>query len=460
MAIKRTTSTWKARDDIFDNITPNNVVQPNVSVPAGEWKPAAWLPIVWTGDASKDSFTISSGKVVSLDRQGRVVPSGYKKIIEAATNVNDVIITYTSADVKAGVISLETGKVCTVSSVKLGDLAQGLLDRGLVLESDIPDASYAAGNKFVVGTAADCVLVCSEFFSEPVGICAYDVYVWAGDSPETLNFTNYQKQHLVQFFTDIQLQVPHITSAAFTTANLVDSALQAWGTTFGEEFPDALAGSATELLVTRAQLSALSRYGTDIPADVVAIGLEHNQIAANTERTPISSSGSTLARERSSIDKISKAGDWYLDADVGLLIVFESGGDASPFAAGETVTYYHYGATVSSQWQQVSAVGKLLPGDFVTYDKYSNFVKSTAVDILAADDSVVASIHLDIIGRVLALQNQPKGLLERVRTAWDGSSFDSSAKMPGTATKGYTDLITLSKETVSDQIAIINVKLS
>ena len=81
MAIKRFSGSFKTRTDVMDNITPNNVVQPNVSVPAGEWKPAAWLPIVWTGDASKDSFVISSGKVVGFDLEGRVVPAGYAKIL-------------------------------------------------------------------------------------------------------------------------------------------------------------------------------------------------------------------------------------------------------------------------------------------------------------------------------------------------------------------------------------------
>ena len=67
---------------------------------------------------------------------------------------------------------------------------------------------------------------------------------------------------------------------------------------------------------------------------------------------------------------------------------------------------------------------------------------------------------------MLGIVSQPKGLLERVRTAWDGSSFDASEQMPGTATAGYTDLITLSPENVSgtsgvaDQVVLINVKMS
>ena len=67
MAIKRFSSTFKTRNDVMDNITPNNVVQPHIANPAGEWKPARYLPVQWTGEASKDAFVISSGKVVCLD---------------------------------------------------------------------------------------------------------------------------------------------------------------------------------------------------------------------------------------------------------------------------------------------------------------------------------------------------------------------------------------------------------
>ena len=65
MAISRFQSAFKVRTDMMDNITPNNTVQMNASVPAGEWKPASWLPVIWQNEASKDYFTISSGKVVS-----------------------------------------------------------------------------------------------------------------------------------------------------------------------------------------------------------------------------------------------------------------------------------------------------------------------------------------------------------------------------------------------------------
>lgn len=456
MAIQRFTGTWKTRDDVMDIITPNNVVQPNVSVPAGEWKPAAWLPIVWSGEASKDSFVISSGKVVSFDREGRIVPSGYKKVFQTA-GAADVVLTYTSADVSAGVLSLATGQTAAAGSLTLADVADGLLARGLVEHEEV-SAGFTVAGTFNPALDLDCQVVCAAFVSEPVGVCSYDVYVWAGESYDSFNYLNYQKQHLIQFFTDIQMQVPHAALAAVTTGDL--SAVGAWSETAGAdgaEFPSAeLAGA--ELLVTAAQLAALARYDgvIDGTEPVVAFALQEPP-AKNTDRTPVSSTASLLTRERSGPTKIKQAGDWVLDADARLLWVYSADGATNPAGAGETATFFHYDNAASSQWRQVCAVGDLKPGDFLTYDAYSNFVK------LDVDASTLPS---EMLGRVLGIVSQPKGLLERVRTAWDGSSFSAEEQMPGTATAGFTDLITLSPENVAgtsgvaDQVVLLNLKMS
>ena len=86
MSIDRFESRFKNRSDLMDQITPNNVVQANVSVPAGEWKPAGWLPVVWQNLRSKDYFVMSSGKVVSFFADGRIVPSGLLERAYSALN--------------------------------------------------------------------------------------------------------------------------------------------------------------------------------------------------------------------------------------------------------------------------------------------------------------------------------------------------------------------------------------
>ena len=64
-----------------------------------------------------------------------------------------------------------------------------------------------------------------------------------------------------------------------------------------------------------------------------------------------------------------------------------------------------------------------------------------------------------VVGRVFELQKEPRGLLERVRTGWKGEEFGKDAQMPGSATNGFSDLITLSDERIADEIVIVNVKI-
>ena len=141
MAISRFQSAFKVRTDMMDNITPNNTVQMNASVPAGEWKPAAWLPTIWQNEASKDFFVISSGKVVSLDSTGRVVPSGLlRRALDefdghAGGQVGDTMLTYTQSDVDSKVIDIRTGLALAkadIGAVSFQAFAVAVLGNGWV----------------------------------------------------------------------------------------------------------------------------------------------------------------------------------------------------------------------------------------------------------------------------------------------------------------------------------------
>ena len=433
MAISRFQSRFKTRTDLMDNITPNNVVQMNASVPHGEWKPASWLPVVWQNEKSKDYFTISSGKVVSLDASGRVVPSGILRRAKdaAVADGSDVILTYTQLCVDARVIDVTTGEFVTAAkNVTLTQLVDGIISHGW-LPQDTSTADLAAKQAAV-----------EAFISAPVGIAAYDVYVWAGDDPANLHFTNYQKQHMIQFFTDIQMKVAHVCESAASTVTFAD--LDADND-----------GAADGGLLNATALKALARYkGLELD-DVVGYNLELGRLATPTSRTPLTIVGSW--RERSDISLLAKAGDWYLDADAGILLFWEEGGDAAPVDAAAaalpaSITVFEYSDAASAQERMVMMVGDCRPGDFVSFDEMSNFV------VADADD------HTDqlVVGRMLALYKEPRGLLERVKTGFSGSEFDATAQMPGSATKGFSDLITLSahnEESVADEIAVINVKI-
>lgn len=421
MAISRFQSRFKTRTDLMDHLTPNNVVQMNASVPHGEWKPAAWLPVLWQNERNKDYFVMSAGKVVSLDGAGRVVPSGLLRRALAATAKTDVILEYTANDVAARVIDIRTGKFVTAAdTVTLEDFATAILDSGWAPSAVGADTS-------VLAEAQDVV---SAFISAPVGILAYDVYVWAGDDPANLHFTNYQKQHLIQFFTDIQMKAAHVCKDTASTV---------------------LVGAATFL--NSAALSAMPRYAGVIASgdNVVGYNLKKGKVASHTSRTPAAVNGLASSRYRSDVSLLGKLGDWTLDADAGIVLLWEEGGNAAP-AGLLSFSVFDYTDAASEQERMVMFVGDGRPGDFVSFDEMSNFV-------VATDDD-----HTDhlVVGRLLAMFKEPRGQLERVRTGWDGDDFDATSKMPGSATGGFSDLITLPAhfgESVADEIAVINVKL-
>ena len=439
MAIKRPNVSFKTRNDVFDSITPNCVVQPDVAVPAGEWKPARYLPVQWTGEASKDGFIISKGKIVCFDNTGRVADMYFKAKCASLSAVGDTVVTYDSTDVEFGVFNIATGEAATAGVVTLADLAQGLLDQGLVvIGRDIAAANFpSGGGTFDATDPDDCKFVCDAFWSEPIGVAAYDVYAWAGDAPQELVYTNYQKQHLIQFFTEVQMRAPLVVASSTATAivapspNLVTS------------FVGAAAGDVLELT----RLTALERYDAITSTTLCAVVVDPAGIATNTDRTPLACSvANVLVNEKSHPDLIHSRGDYYVDAEVGVVMIHSLDGTVaqSLLAAGGTITYYSL-VGASTQHKYVHAVGPVRPGDALTYDAFSNFVKA------AAGQTVVA--------KVLAIDTQPKGLLDRVSTAWHGSSFDAAAKMPGSATKGFTDMITLSDEKVADTIITMNVRV-
>lgn len=456
MAISRFQSSFKVRTDLMDNMTPNNVVQREVSTPAGEWKPAAWLPVVWQNEKSKDYFTISSGKVVSFDASGRIVPSGLLRkgldiIADVALDDTAPLFSYDSNDVAARVIDIRTGKFvleADTGPVSLQAFVNAVVESGWSFEPAVVPAN--APN--VRQAAAKAIL--KSFISAPVGVAAYDVYVWAGDDAASLHYTNYQKQHLIQFFTDIQMRVPHVCTLANAPVDL-------------------LAGQPNTF-ITGAALGNRPRFAGYDMTNVVAYQAGE-KFASHTSRTPItitSVNGAWSGRQRSEIALLARAGDYYVDGDAGLLLFWEDAGNNTPVdAAGDavaTASGFGYNST-SQQARMIHLVGAAKPGDIVTFDAQSNFVAETAfvptVSPNPTDAELVAAfeeLHFETslaVGRVLELIKEPRGLLERVRTGFQGDEFAADAKMPGSATGGFSDLITLSDEIVADEIAVINIKV-
>jgi hypothetical protein len=514
MAIKRFSGSFRTRDDVFDNITPNNMVQPKVSHPAGEWKPAAWLPVQWKGEASKDYFVISSGKVVSLDASGRVVPSGIRKrlptaagsglsltatasVATVATILGETILTYTSLDVAAKTEDIRTGVAVTAAdTVTIQEFCEAVIQRGWVAESDV-DLSNANTNSFggqaLSNTASGFLFdvastqkvsdimyqaqqVIELFLSKPVGICAYDVYSWAGDTPASLKFINYQKQHLIQFITEAQMKMPQMASKTQQTSAALTSGLTAWavqsGTANGQNMP---MGNAAYIL-TRSTLRDLERYNVSSDevlhvsasapvvgfylgnasggtADALEIVPANGGLIASEVNTAVVGSAdmaTLVVNKKNKIADIAKEGDYFVDYSKGIVFVHASDGATTPITNSSTVKFYQYGGASSEDHQHIYFVGTCKPGDHITWDFESNFI----VDANPAFGTT--------LGRVLEIQEFPKSLMERTTTAWQGSSFDASMRMPGTATQGLPDNLTLAgqnDEVVGNRMVIANIRI-
>lgn len=454
MPVTRFNAQFRAREDVFDSITPNNKVQRDVSAPAGEWKPAPWLPIIFSKSnigAGSDYFVISSGKVVALDRNSDIVPAGLRAALVDTAASTAAILSYTSDDYDLLVEDLITGVAVASSSgatYTALQVARGLTERGFV----DPVTETTSGTP-IPATDADIQEVIEAFLSLPVGVAAYDMYVDAGSIVAgTQKFTNYEKQHLVQFLTELQMRVPHRTTQDLSNDVFDVSAITPKAAVSGDgDFP--IAGE----IWTEAALDDVARYA--VLADgksVVAWGLAQRPIAVNTDRTAISCDVSgVLTNEKTSIAGISSEGDWYLDAAVGILFT-HSDTYNTVFAANTdpTFSYFYYSVTTTTgaaSDRYIFFDGSPKAGAKLSYDAQSNFV------IMASAQDALGTSNIHWIGRLLYIDPEPKGLLENVKTAFSLTGMTAVSQMPGSATSGYSDLITLAtSEEVADQIAIIN----
>jgi hypothetical protein len=453
MAVNRFSSNFKERNDIFSSITPPIVINREISAPAGEWKPAAWLPIQFTKSniaVGTDAFVISTGKVVSLDREGRVVPAGLREKLQGGA----ASLVYTQTDVDYGVVDLVTGERLTgTQSYSSVDVAEAIIERGLVPQQEVIDNSGTVPPTL----QAHADIIIDLFIQAPIGIAAYDMYVWSGrPEDEDQYFTNYSKQHLVQFLTEGQLKMPHFVAGTEAADSWAVATVDGGGTETAADGDMVDAGEYWNAT----NLAALTRYaelGITTSSPVVAIGLDPDgdgtqyRVAKNTTRTPVGvDTDGVLVRERSDPSLINQEGDWWLDDELGVLFLH-----SSTWATGvaDTATwvfsynYYDTAATTGHRYTHFD--GPASPTIRVTFDSESNFV--------AAVEGTTA--ERDIIGRVLEIQRFPKGeMLAAVKTGFPGLS-SSTSKMPGSATAGYPDYITLSPEVVADQIVIVHFRI-
>jgi hypothetical protein len=435
------------RNDILDSITPNNVVQRRIDAPHGQWRPAYWLPVQYTStnrDSGTDAYVISSGKVVALDSESRVVPAGLRTVL--GSSFGTTVLTYTSTDVTWGVIDLVTGaRVAAPVTYTGNQVADALLERGLVNEIDV---LAIAGGAVPVTTQAHCAIVVDLFISRAVGVIAYDAHIWSGKAEEGNQFfTNYSKQHGIQFLTQVQMQAPHhVPTAGSDTFDV--ATLDGLGTAVYAAGDGVGAGEYWDI----ANVRQLTRYSAlSATAPVVALGLDETP-ARNTTRTPVASSvAGVLVRERLSADAIAIEGDWYWDTVTAVLFLHsDTWATLLAATASPAITYSAYTVAAADAHKHIHFSGPVRPGMLVSFDTQSNFIAVEEEDVVLLSE---------IIGRVLEVQAQPITLLKNVKTGWAGAAFSAANKMPGSATAGFTDLITLSGETVGAQVVTLNVSV-
>lgn len=438
---------FKTKIDIFDHVTPSVWVQDNIVAPQGEFRPAAWLPVLWEAsnkDQGKDAFVISSGKPVAMDTTGRLVPAGLRGAFNKTTATT--VLTYTATDYEWGVIDLTTGQRYATNgttSYTALQVAKALVERGLVRE-DVVSNNPASSND-------DVTAIVEAFLSLPVGVMMYNVHVWAGLAEEGDQwYTNYCRQHAVQFITEKQMRLP-FRVASTTTSDLFDvSAITITSAASGAgDFPQP--GEVWDIDA----LVSLARYDLAGTEPIVALALAEKPVAKNTSRTPLSCDVATvLLKEKTSLALVKKAGDFFLDGEVGLLFIHADTYDTLVTDNDDpTFSYSFYesnGVADSARWVYFDGVAR--PGDKVSIDEMSNFVvKGSSEDILDSTDAA--------LGTLLFVYTEPKDLLDKVKTAWTQSSFATADKMPGTATGGYSDLITYAAEPVSDSVAVITIRI-
>lgn len=370
--------------------------------------PAAWLPVTFWEKYYENWVTVMPGKVLALDPDGRFMPAQY--------GLTSQTLTYSANDVAAGTIDITTG--AAVSSAKSVTLSQ------------------------VDGTTYGFMGRKGESFHDnvhkyPVGVCWSPMLQWAGDgaagddgfNPAHYINHNYNMQHKVCPLLDYVIKLPFIpgkVSAESVPNSWTGSALPLTGSGGWRTVTYVAANAAGRYNATTGLYPVLSTY------PLCGLSLDNQSVAKNTTRTPITCTVSgLLVNEVSGPDAISGTGDYWVDYEVGVLMVYSAGGTSLPSVSGsDTITYWHNATaagTVSCFGCVEATTDELMPGDYLKVSTNSNFVRA---------DPGSDAFYL-IVGQVLGLDSSyPKDYLDRVRTAYSPALTTSAIGSMSAGTAG------------------------
>jgi hypothetical protein len=455
--------------DRMGRITPN-IEWSESHRPHFESTPAPWLPVQRREEEIEYYIVVSSGKVVAESREGHVVPAGLRKAWNVAGA--STVLSYTATDAAEGVIDLATGVTVTgVVSYTQTELTTALRQRGLIRH-----AEYAM-----------------DFISKPIGFASYNYYKAAGTdhyNPANLYQHGFRPQALVAITCDYVSTFPVLPAVATTETMANDNTAGAANAM--ENFFNGTTTPRVAGWFNAAQINAVDRYASTVAAtaDLVAYMFVNYPVAHDTAQSTITPSVAGLTREVESISLISSAGDYFIDYEVGVLFLYEAGGDAipSPWTTAATITYYHYntaGTATNTVSTYTCATGNLEYGDFLTYDVNSNLIKAvlnishaegyTAAGAIYSQDpeyddnadNVAVSLQLEqaidnhlfgVVGQIIGTTifgegRHTKDYLDRVHTAYRGQT-DVTYQTPGSATGGRTDQLTYAN--AAEKMIIVN----
>lgn len=418
-----------------------NVEKSGSKYPAGEFKPADYLPVVRFEAKMEDWIVVMPGKPVALDRLGRVVPAGMKVAMDAASG--STVLTYTSSDYDAKVTDLTTGEEYAVNGTTT------------YTQTQVTTALRALGLIRATEVARD-------FFSDAIGYAPYAQFKWCGgDGWNPVNFVqhNYCRQNQVAVGCDYVLEVP-LVPATETSETMGDGSISSSAITFGtSQWHDSTA------------LAATTRYASDVTAgdDVVAYVFGKTPVAKQVvNQTAFTCTALDGKTEVNSIAAVTGSSYYFVDYEAGVMFVYEADGDAvpSPFVDGTTtITYFTYEDAATGSANLTVALGDLRPGDFVTMDANGNYIR-THVDVgtapggadghyaadpdydTAADADISAQLEATIeeavfrtLGQVIAVEDGPRSGLDRVKTQY--TQLTATERMPGSATQGMSYALNL-----------------
>jgi hypothetical protein len=452
-------------------ITPN-IEWSESHRPHFESTPAPWLPVQRREEEYEYYIVVSSGKVVAESREGELVPAGLRKAWNVAGGSNT--LAYTATDVSEEVIDLTTGVAVTAPvTYTQTQLTTALRQRGLIRHTEFA----------------------MDFVSKPIGFASYNYYKAAGSdhyNPANLYQHNFRPQALAAVTCDYASTFPVLPAVATTETMANDRT--AGANNLMENYFNGTTTPRVAGWFNSTQIHEVDRYASLVAAgaNVVAYMFVNYPVAHITGESPITPSVSGMVREVDAIGSISAAGDYYLDYEVGVMFLYEAGGDAipSPWTAAATITYYHY-ATAGTATNTVStyacATGNLEYGDFLTYDTNSNLVKAT-LDIANAEgynasgtvysvdpaynsgNDDVISLQLEqaidnhvfgVVGQIIGTTvfgegRHSKDYLDRVYTSYQGQTT-VNLQTPGSATGGRTDQLTYAN--AAERMIIVNLIL-